>query len=240
MTNLKAYLFDLDGVLAPTAELHRKAWAALFNWFFDQQGIAEPYTQDDYFAHIDGKPRYDGVSSELASRGIDLPWGTPQDSPDTRTVCGLGNRKNLIFTQLLAEGVQPYPETRSVLDALADAGKKLALVSSSRNAKDVLSATQLNMFFPVVVDGAYSASHSLAGKPAPDTYLQAAQLLEVPAAQCAVIEDALSGVAAGHAGGFGLVVGINRGAGAQQLREAGADIVYDDLAPLLNGLEAGR
>jgi len=228
-----AVLFDLDGVLTPTAVVHMHAWARLFAPLLTEHQ-AEPYTDADYFAYIDGKPRYDGVRSLLVSRGIDLPWGDPSDSPDTRSVCGLGNRKNAVFTEVLeSEGVTPYPGSVRLVDALIAAGRHVAVVSSSRNAVPVLAAAGLTDRFGVVVDGLVAAERGLAGKPDPATYLDAAAQLGVPHERAVVVEDAESGVASGRAGAFGLVVGVNRGAGAATLMEQGADLVVDDLDELV-------
>ncbi|RMI12638.1 HAD family hydrolase [Cellulomonas triticagri] len=233
LDGLDAVLFDLDGVLTPTAVVHMHAWARLFTPVLAARGAA-PYTDADYFAHIDGKPRYDGVATLLASRGIDLPWGDPTDSPDAETVCGLGNRKNAVFTQVLeTEGVTPYPGSVRLVDALIADGRKVAVVSSSRNAVPVLAAAGLTDRFAVVVDGLVAAERGIPGKPAPDTYLDAARQLGVPHDRAVVVEDAESGVASGRAGAFGLVVGVDRGAGADVLLEQGADLVVDDLAELV-------
>lgn len=229
-----AALFDLDGVLTPTALVHMRAWARMFNDFLTAEGVGEPYTDDDYFRYVDGKPRYDGVRSFLASRDITLPEGTPEDRPETRTVCGLGNRKNDDFEAILAdEGVEPYPGSVALVEALVERGTGMAVVSSSRNARAVLTAAGLIQHFPVVVDGAVAQEEALPGKPAPDTFLAAAQQLGVPKDRAAVFEDALSGVQAGRAGDFGLVVGVDRGAGVDALTEHGADIVVQDLQELL-------
>ena len=233
---LRAVLFDLDGVLTPTAEVHMRAWGRMFSAFLASRGAA-PYADTDYFAHIDGKPRLDGVRALVASRGIALPEGTPEDDPALDTVAGLGNRKNAAFTAELAEhGVVPYPGSVRFLDAAVAAGLEVAVVSSSRNAEPVLRAAGLRDRFGVVVDGAVAAAAGLGGKPAPDTYLHAAGLLGRRAAECAVVEDAHSGVQAGRAGRFGLVVGVDRGAGALELVASGADLVVDDLAELIPGL----
>jgi beta-phosphoglucomutase family hydrolase len=227
-----AFLFDLDGVLTPTAEVHERAWSIMFNEFL---GDRPPFTQDDYLAYVDGKPRYDGVRSFLASRGIQLPDGQPTDPPGEGSVCALGNRKNQLFTEVLErDGIAPYPGSIALLDELDARGVKQAVVSSSRNAPDVLRAAGLGERFSVVVDGAVAATEHLPGKPQPDTYLFAAGRLQVAAADSVVVEDALSGVAAGRAGAFGLVLGVDRGAGADALLAAGATAVVADLAELVH------
>jgi len=233
LDGMDAVLFDLDGVLTPTAVVHRHAWSRLFTPLLEAHG-ASTYTDADYFAYIDGKPRYEGVRSLLESRGIDLPWGEPTDDPDTATVCGLGNRKNAVFTQVLeSEGVAPYPGSVRLVDALVADGRQVAVVSSSRNAVPVLAAAGLTDRFALVVDGLVAAAQGLPGKPQPATYLYAAEQLGVPRERAVVVEDAESGVASGRAGAFGLVVGVDRGAGAAVLLEQGADLVVDDLDELV-------
>jgi beta-phosphoglucomutase family hydrolase len=239
LSSLSALLFDLDGVLTPTAEVHMHAWARLFTAYLEAQGIAQAYTDADYFTYIDGRPRYDGVRAFLASRGITLPEGLPDDPPEAETVCGLGNRKNKAFNETLqVEGVKPYPGSLAFLDAAVAAGIQVAVVTSSRNGVPVLAAAGLSDRFEVVVDGVLAAGRGIAGKPAPDTYLYAAELLGLPASACAVVEDAHSGVAAGRAGAFGLVIGVDRGVGADTLLAHGADTVVDDLAELIPFLPA--
>jgi beta-phosphoglucomutase family hydrolase len=234
LRSLKAVLFDLDGVLTPTADVHMAAWARLFSPYLASRHIAEPYTDADYFAYIDGKPRYDGVRSFLASRSIVLPEGAPDDAPELETVCGLGNRKNSVFSETLeADGVAPYPGSVRFLDAVTDAGLLVAVVSSSRNAEPVLRAAGIRDRFDVVVDGLVAADAGLAGKPSPATYVHGAELLGFTPSQCVVVEDAHSGIQAGRDGGFGLVLGVDRGAGVEELLASGADIVVDDLADLL-------
>ena len=217
-------LFDLDGVITPTAEVHMHAWAKMFNAFLSARG-EQPYTDQDYFDYVDGKPRYDGVRSFLASRGI----------PATdELVTTLGDRKNEVFGEVLKEeGVTAYPGSVRLLDALRERGMPMAIVSSSRNAPDVLAAAGMTGYFAAVVHGGIAATKGLAGKPAPDTFWEAADELGVPHASAVVLEDATSGVAAGAAGKFALVIGVDRGAGADALRAAGADVVVDDLAELL-------
>jgi beta-phosphoglucomutase family hydrolase len=238
--DIRAILFDLDGVLTPTAVVHRHAWARLFTDEFERRGAAR-YTEQDYFAFLDGKPRYDGVASILASRGIELPWGSPDDPPEAETVCGLGNRKNTVFTETLKEeGVTPYPGSIAFLDAVLAAGLAVAVVSSSRNAAAVLAASGLASRFDVVMDGTLAEALGLPGKPAPDTFRAAAERLGVPFAACAVVEDAESGVAAGAAGGFGSVIGVDRGVGRDVLLELGADIVVDDLGELVDAVAGAQ
>ncbi|WP_077488862.1 HAD family hydrolase [Sinomonas mesophila] len=233
-TGTQAVLFDLDGVLTPTATVHELAWRRLFEGYLDEAGTGPAYADSDYFDHIDGKPRFDGVRDFLASRGIVLPEGPEDDSPESMTVHGLGNRKNRIFTQIVeTEGVEPFAgSVRFIAEAQAR-GLRLAVVSSSRNAPAVLRAAGLAGEFPVVVDGATAAAEGLPGKPHPATYARAAELLGTPAAACLVIEDAVSGVQAGAAGGFRAVVGIDRGAGHEALLGAGATLVVRDLDELL-------
>lgn len=228
-----AVLFDLDGVITPTADAHRRAWAQMFDELLAVRGDPA-YVDDDYFAYIDGLPRLDGVRSFLASRGIELPEGHAGDPPEADTVHGLGTRKNAMFARVLSEeGVEPYPGTVRLLDQLAKTSVKLAVVSSSRNAPVVLAAAGLADRFVDVVDGSVAAERGLPGKPAPDTFLAAAADLGVPKERAVVVEDAISGVAAARAGDFGLVIGVDRGVGATALANSGADIVVQDLAELL-------
>lgn len=234
-TKFDAALFDLDGVLTPTALVHMHAWEAMFADYLSAHHPAQPpYTDRDYYDYVDGKPRYAGVQSFLVSRGIEIPKGAPDDSSDELTICGLGNRKNAIVEKVLAsDGVDAYPGSRQLVEALADRGIALAVVSSSRNAPAVLEAAGLLEFFPTIVDGIVAGERHLAGKPAPDTFVYAAELVNARRSRCVVLEDAVSGVQAGRAGRFGLVVGVDRGAGADALREHGADVVVGDLAELL-------
>lgn len=230
----QAVLFDLDGVITPTAEVHMRAWARMFGEFLSEHGDSRPYTDQDYFDYVDGKPRYDGVRSFLASRGIALPEGTPEDPPTAQTVAGLGNRKNEVFGRVLREeGVTAYPGSVRLVEQLHERGMPMAIVSSSRNAPDVLAAAGMTGYFAAIVHGGVAAAKGLAGKPAPDTFWEAADELGAPHSSAVVVEDATSGVAAGAAGKFGLVIGVDRGAGAVALTEAGADLVVGDLAELL-------
>lgn len=228
-----AVLFDLDGVLTPTAEVHERAWCELF--------AAQGCTHEDYLALIDGRPRYDGVRTFLRSRSIELPDGSPDDPPGDHTVCALGNRKNEIFNELLArEGVVPYAGSVRVLDHLAQLSIPMAVVSSSNNATAVVRAAGLADRFTVIVDGALASRAGLAGKPAPDTFIHASALLDVPISTTVVVEDARSGVAAARAGGFAFVIGVDRGGQRSALLEAGADLVVDDLGDTLaSGHEDG-
>lgn len=235
-----AVLFDLDGVITPTAEKHMQAWNRMFTAFFAERGI-EPYSDEDYFRYIDGKPRGEGIASMLAARGLTLPEGDENDDDDDEaaaadTVHGLGVRKNLLFRELLDEGIEAYPGSVAYMDALDAAGIASCVVSSSKNAEAVLTAAGLRDRFEVIVDGLVAAAEGLPGKPRPDTYLRGAQLLGVPADRCVVIEDAVSGVQAGAAGGFARVVGVDRGAGRENLLREGADLVVVDLAELIPGL----
>ncbi|SHI55072.1 haloacid dehalogenase superfamily, subfamily IA, variant 3 with third motif having DD or ED/beta-phosphoglucomutase family hydrolase [Tessaracoccus bendigoensis DSM 12906] len=227
----QGWLFDLDGVITPTAEAHMRAWRETFAPFLASIPGQRLYGTGDYFAHLDGKLRLNAVRDLLASRGIFLPEGEPDDDPSADTINGLGNRKNQLFGAIVrGGGVRAYPGSEVLVRQLADGGRLLAAVSSSRNAESVIRSTGLRDFFNVVVDGQMVAERHLAGKPAPDMFFQAAELLGVPAQQCVVFEDAVVGVEAGAAGGFGLVVGIDRGIGAGRLRRAGADLVLRDLA----------
>ena len=235
-----AVLFDLDGVITPTAEVHMRAWSEMFNAFLTEYAEdhpaadTSPYTDSDYFAHVDGKPRYDGVRDFLAARGISLPEGDTDENPSTPTVRGLGDRKNDAFNHVLErDGVTAYPGSVALLDHLRDLGTPLAVVSSSANAPAVLDAAGLADRFATVVDGRVAGELGLPGKPAPDTFLHAAASIGATPATSVVLEDAVSGVRAGRAGGFALVVGVDRGAGPETLVHAGADVVVPDLADTL-------
>ncbi len=235
-----ACLFDLDGVLTNTATVHNKAWTATFDDYLrDRAGrTGEAFVPfdpgADYDTYVDGKKREDGVRDFLASRQITLPEGTPDDAPGTETVHGIGNRKNVLLLETIREdGVEVYEGSRRYLEAARDAGLRRALVSSSANAAEVLRVTGLDALIEVRVDGVTARERDLPGKPAPDTFLTAAELLGVPAAQAAVFEDALAGVQAGRAGDFGWVVGVDRVGQAAELTARGADVVVQDLDELL-------
>jgi beta-phosphoglucomutase family hydrolase len=238
--HVTACLFDLDGVLTQTALVHNAAWKQTFDAFLrtwsEQQG--QPFVPfdsgADYHQYVDGRPRADGVRTFLASRGITLPEGTSVDGPDAETVNGIGNRKNDLVLQKISEGaVQVYPGSVDYLQAVKSAGLRRAVVSASANCADVLRAAGIAELLEVRVDGVTAREQNLPGKPAPDTFLYGAKALGVPPEQCAVFEDALAGVAAGKAGGFGIVIGVDRVGQADALREHGADIVVQDLAELL-------
>lgn len=244
LSQFDAVLFDLDGVITPTAALHMRAWRELFTEYFREVDVA-PYEEDDYYEHLDGLQRYDGVAKLLASREIELPRGEPSDPPDAETACGLGNRKNIIFSKLLEGGVTPFEGAVALLDALEAAGVEVALVSSSKNAHAVLEAAGLADRFLVRVTGVEAEERALASKPAPDSFLAAAAELGVQSAHAVVVEDALSGVEAGRRGGFGLVVGVGAPEQAEGLLAAGADLVVEELSPLArvvadNGMDRNR
>ena len=237
---VRACLFDLDGVLTDTASVHTKAWKAMFDAYLKDRSerTGEPFVPfdpvADYQTYVDGKKREDGVRSFLASRGIQLPEGEPDDDPEAETVHGLGKRKNELFHRVLDEdGVEVFDGSRRYLEAVTAAGLPVAVVSSSANTQDVLAVTGLDRFVAERVDGRTLRDEHLAGKPAPDSFLHAAQKLDVPPAHAAVFEDALAGVEAGRAGNFGFVVGVDRVGQSEALRHKGADVVVSDLAELL-------
>jgi beta-phosphoglucomutase family hydrolase len=238
--NVTACLFDLDGVLTDTASVHASAWTDTFNDYLRERAglTGEPFLPfdplADYAAYVDGKRREDGVRAFLASRGIVLPEGEPTDPPGAQTVHGIGNRKNVQLLERLASGgVRVYEGSRRYVRAARAAGLRLAVVSSSANTEQVLNVTGLAEFFDARVDGVTARQRSLPGKPAPDTFLLGAELLGVTPADAVVFEDALAGVAAGRAGRFGLVVGVDRIGQADALRANGADVVVRDLAELM-------
>jgi beta-phosphoglucomutase family hydrolase len=240
-STVQACLFDLDGVLTNTARLHAAAWKEMFDAFLRQHSTrtGQPFVAfdatRDYEEYVDGKPRVDGVRSFVAARGIRLPEGTPDDPVTANTLHGLGNRKNqVVLTMIDRRGVEAYEgSVRYVLGARS-AGLGRAVVSASKNCRDVLTAAGIGDLFDVVVDGIVAEQRHLKGKPAPDTFLVAAQSLGVRPVEAAVFEDALAGVGAGRAGGFGYVVGVDRVGQARALRAHGADVVVADLADLLD------
>jgi beta-phosphoglucomutase family hydrolase len=233
-------LFDLDGVLTDTASVHNAAWTSMFDDYLRAraQATGQPYVAfdpvHDYLTYVDGKPRLEGVRDFLASRGITLPDGTPDDAPATETLWGLGNRKNAeVQRQIDAGAVTVFDGSRRYLRAAADAGLRRAVVSSSANTRRVLEVTGLAADVELVVDGVTIVEEHLRGKPAPDTFLAAAQRLGLEPSAAAVFEDALAGVEAGRAGRFGYVVGVDRVGQAAELHAHGADVVVRDLADLL-------
>src|SRR5918996_3424067 len=239
---VRACLFDLDGVLTQTAKVHAAAWKEMFDGYLRERAArtGEEYVPfdpvADYDRYVDGKPRYDGVRSFVAARGIELAEGKPGDPPDAETVFGLGDRKNEIVLRMIREGgVEAYEGSVRYLEAARDAGLHRAVVSSSTNARDVLVAAGIEGFFEARIDGVVAEREGLKGKPAPDTFLAGARALGVAPDRAAVFEDALAGVAAGRAGGFACVVGVDRVGQADALREHGASIVVSDLSELLEG-----
>jgi beta-phosphoglucomutase family hydrolase len=238
--HVTACLFDMDGVLTKTALVHNAAWKQTFDDFLRRRSATtgEPFVpfdpKDDYQRYVDGRVRADGVRTFLASRHIALPEGDPDDPPGLETVNGIGNAKNEILLQRIrTDGVQVYPGSVAYLRAARAAGLRTAVVSASANTPDVLAVTGLGELLDVRVDGNVARERGLRGKPDPDTFQYAAQLLGVPPGQAAVFEDALAGVAAGRAGGFGRVVGVDRVHQAEALLAGGADVVVADLSELL-------
>ena len=238
--NVTACLFDLDGVLTQTAKVHDRAWKETFDAYLHDraQSTGEQFQEfdpvRDYDEYVDGKPRYDGVRSFLESRGISLPEGSPDDPPSAETIAGIGNRKNVLVLKLIQdEGVEVYGGSVRYATAARDAGLRRAVVSSSANAREVLTSAGIIDLFEQIIDGHVADEQHLRGKPAPDTFLAGARGLGVEPAQAAVFEDALAGVEAGRAGHFGVVVGVDRVGQAAALKQHGADIVVSDLAELL-------
>jgi beta-phosphoglucomutase family hydrolase len=234
-------LFDLDGVLTQTAKVHARAWKEMFDAFLhewsERNGV--PFEEfdrpTDYDEFVDGKPRLDGVRSFLESRDIHLPMGSPSDPPDAETIHALGTRKNERVLELIREqGVEPYEGSVRFAEQARDQGLRRAVVSSSTNCEDVLVVAGIDHLFEERVDGKVAEREGLAGKPAPDTFLQGARLLGATPAESAVFEDAQAGVEAGRAGDFGWVVGVDRTGQAEALKRRGADIVVEDLAELLD------
>ena len=232
-----AVIFDMDGVVTDTAAVHSLAWKRMFDEYLRARarrhgGAFEEFSPErDYRAYVDGKPRYQGVASFLASRGIELPLGTPADAPARETVCGLGNRKNELFNQIVGTaGARVYGSTLVLLHDLREAGIKIGLATSSRNAALILARSQTAPLFATVVDGIVSERLGLPGKPQPDIFIAACANLRVPCARAVVVEDAVAGVRAGAAGGFALVIGVAREGNAPELHAAGADLAAHDLA----------
>jgi beta-phosphoglucomutase family hydrolase len=239
--NIRGCLFDLDGVLTQTAIVHDAAWQEMFDDFLRKraQATGEKYVPfdpvRDYDDYVDGKPRAEGTESFLASRGIQLPTGHPDDPPGTPTINGLSNAKNeILVRKLRTDGVQAYPGSVRYVQAAGQAGLHRAVVSSSANTKDVLAAAGLQDMFEAVIDGVVAAAEHLRGKPAPDSYLAGAKALNLTPDAAAVFEDALAGVESGRAGQFGFVVGVDRVGQAAALKRHGADVVVKDLEELLD------
>jgi beta-phosphoglucomutase family hydrolase len=234
----QAALLDMDGVITDTASIHAACWKTMFDQFLEKwssQNAApfRPFDAADYSTHVDGKPRYQGVRDFLKSRSITLPDGTPMDPSSSETVCGLGNRKNeLVNARLASTGADAYPGSVGFILYLRRMGIKTAIVTSSENCGTVLKAAKIEDLFDARVDGEVLVKERLTGKPAPDTFVKAAEMLQVPPHRALVIEDAISGVRAGREGGFGLVIGVNRKNNAEELKQNGADIVVNDLAEL--------
>ncbi|MEM8587404.1 MAG: beta-phosphoglucomutase family hydrolase [Pseudomonadota bacterium] len=235
-----AVLFDLDGVLTATARLHAACWKRLFDDFLEQRAadLGEPFRpfdeRQDYLAYVDGKPRYDGVRSFLASRGIAMDFGQPSDPPGDASMCALGNRKDALFDdRLRADGVETFDGAVRFATHMRLRKLNTAVVSSSRHCQAILDRAQLTPLFDVVVDGQVAENEGLTGKPAPDTFLLAARKLSVEPKRAVVVEDAIAGVQAGQAGGFGLVIGVDNLGQPERLKSNGATIVVADLAELL-------
>ena len=236
---IRACLFDMDGVITKTAVVHAAAWKEMFNDFLREWSAKNgtpfvPFDSADYDEYVDGKPRLEGTKAFLESRGISLPAGSDDDKPGAFTIHGLSSRKNeMVLAVLKRDGVEVYPGSRRYVEAVRAAGLGTAVVSSSANTSAVLAAGGVAGLFDVQVDALVARDRGLHGKPAPDTFLEAARMLGFAAAQAAVFEDALAGVAAGRAGDFGFVVGVDRVGQADALRSHGADIVVQDLGELL-------
>lgn len=233
--DIRACLFDLDGVLTQTAKVHQAAWKRTFDEFLQgRDPSAAEFSGDDYNTYVDGKPRKDGVRDFLASRGITLPEGSDDDPADAATVAGVSTRKNvLVLAELDEHGVQVYEGSMRYLRAVKAAGLATAVVTASANGESVIAVAGFADLIDARVDGLVAAAQGLRGKPAPDPFLAGARALGMEPAQCAVFEDALSGVEAGRAGDFGFVVGVDRVGQAEGLRERGADVVVTDLDQLL-------
>lgn len=230
---MRGALFDMDGVLTQTSTLHRSAWKATFDPILAAEG-QEEFTMAEYAEFVDGRRRYDGVRAFLTSRGITVEEGSPEDPPEAHTICGIGNRKNIAVTEAIAtEGVETFPGTVAYLKAVRAAGLATAVVTASANGQAVLDAAGLDDLLDGRVDGVIAAEQNLPGKPAPDTYLAGAELLGVEPEHAVVIEDAIAGIQAGRAGGFGYVIGVDRLDQRAELAGAGADVVVGDLAELL-------
>jgi HAD superfamily hydrolase (TIGR01509 family) len=237
---IDAVVFDLDGVITRSESVHHASWELLFNEYLEDRSARfqepfEPFRPSDYLEFVDGKPRYDGVASFLESRNISLPWGSAEDSQDAETVCGLGNRKNDYFLAHLEEhGIEAYDTSVELVRELQRQGIETALISSSRNVTEVLGAAGLLDLFDVRIDGNVANELGIPGKPDPAVFLEAASRVGADPANSAIVEDAQSGVEAGRAGGFRMVIGVDRGNNSEALLDNGADIVVKDLSELLD------
>ncbi|HKK51626.1 MAG TPA: beta-phosphoglucomutase family hydrolase, partial [Myxococcota bacterium] len=242
----QAVIFDMDGVLTDTARVHARAWKQMFDDYLESRGdggdVARFDIEEDYRHHVDGRPRYDGVRSFLESRGIRLEEGDPKDEPERETICGLGNRKNALFLeQLRRQGPERFEDAVVLVRALRAAGVPVAVISASRNAREVLEEAGMLGLFDARVDGVVAEEIGLEGKPAPDVFVEAARQLGASREQSVVIEDARAGVEAGRRGGFGRVIGVARHGGEAGLRDAGADLVVETLAEIeVAGLDPTR
>lgn len=232
----EAIIFDLDGVITHTANLHYEAWKQLFDEFLQKQESEEsPFSRQDYEDHVDGKPRYEGVAAFLKSRSIELPWGDEEDAPGWDSIYALGNLKNDFFHQQMEEnGVETYDDTLACIQDWKTAHKKMAVVSSSKNCRLVLERAGLIDTFDAIFDGKDAQKEKVKGKPEPDIFLKAAQQLQVSPGAAVVFEDAIAGVEAGKKGNFGLVIGVDRGGQEQDMKQAGADLVIGSLEALIN------
>lgn len=238
--DVKACLFDLDGVLTQTATVHNRAWKEMFDAYLKERSArtGEPFVPfdpaHDYLTYVDGKARADGTRAFLESRGIHLPDGSPDDPADAETVNGLGHRKNdIVLRRIEQDGVETYAGSIDYVRAVRAEGLRTAVVSSSANTQSVLHVTGIEDLFDARIDAVVAQERHLRGKPAPDTFVAGAEALGVSVLQAAVFEDALAGVAAGRAGGFAFVVGVDRVGQAEGLKQAGADVVVPDLSELL-------
>ena len=235
-----AVLFDMDGVLTATASIHAACWKEMFDDFLRQyseksgQAFQPFQIERDYRLYVDGRPRYEGVRTFLESRGIHLPEGEANAPPSLETIYGLGNRKNNMVNEAIrSRGVEPFADSVALVRHLRETGFKTAVVSASANCQTVLEGAGIADLFDARIDGKVASEKKLPGKPAPDTFLAAAEILNVPPQRAVVVEDAISGVQAGRDGGFGLVIGVSREGDPEDLRKNGADIVVNDLSEVL-------
>lgn len=230
-----AAIFDMDGVITDTAQVHAAAWKNTFDTYLQGRGgtTFRPFTQADYLAHVDGRPRYEGVAAFLRSHLIDLPFGEPSDTPETETICGLGNSKDASFNRILrSQGVKVFGSTIALILALQRGGVKVAVATSSKNGTLVLQKAGIAEMFETRVDGVISAALGLMGKPAPDIFVEACERLGACRHRALIVEDAVTGVQAGARGRFGLTLGVARDGNSEVLRQHGADLVVSDLSQI--------